>query len=343
MGRRGPGCAVWEITLKCNLKCLHCGSTAGKARSDELSTAEALQLCEDLKDIGCQGVALMGGEPLMRPDWQDIAVRVHELGMELSIITNGFALDKEVLRFIVEHQPESVAVSVDAGQASVHDRIRGVSGSFKRAQNAVNRLLNHGLATSVITTVSKLNLNELPAIRDWLLGKGIAWQIQMALPFGRLTQEHVLSKEEFYSLALFIASSQKHYQKKDLLVAGAHDMGYYARYLPDVQVNPWLGCQAGIVTLGIQSNGNILGCLALSDPFIEGNVRQRSLQDIWNDENSFSYARQVQKNDLGDNCKNCPFRSRCKGGCSAVSYSLTGKLHQGPYCLRIIEEEIFFE
>ena len=343
MGRRGPGCAVWEISLKCNLNCIHCGSTAGKARADELSTEEALQLCEDLKAIGCQGVALMGGEPLLRPDWKEIAERVHDQGMELSIITNGFAIDDEVLQGIVECQPESVAVSVDGGQASVHDRIRGVTGSFERAQNTVNRFLDQGLPTSVITTVSKLNLTQLPTIRDWLLGKGVAWQIQMAMPFGRLTRENVLSNDEFYSMALFVASSQKRYQKKELMVAGAHDMGYFSRHLPDVQVNPWLGCQAGIVTLGIQSNGNILGCLALSDPFVEGNIRQQSLQDIWNDENSFSYARHVRSNDLGEKCKNCPYRSRCKGGCSAVSFTLTGKLHQGPYCLRIIEEELLIK
>lgn len=339
MGRRGPGCAVWEISLKCNLRCLHCGSTAGKARNDELSTDEALRLCDDLKDIGCQGVALMGGEPLLRPDWMNIAERVHDLGMELSLITNGFSVTEENLQLIVKQQPDSVAVSVDGGHANVHDKIRGVSGSFEKAQNAVDRFLDQGLPTSVITTVSKLNLKELPAIRDWLLGKGVAWQIQMAMPFGRLTQEHVLSKEEFYALALFVASSQKRYPKKQLMVAGAHDMGYYSHHLPDVQINPWQGCQAGIVTLGIQSNGNIIGCLALYDPFVEGNIRQRSLQDMWYDEHSFAYARHVRTSDLGEKCRKCPYRSRCKGGCSAVSYSLTGKLHQGPYCLRTIEEE----
>ena len=84
--RPGPGCAVWEITLACNLNCIHCGSAAGKKRSDELSTDEALDLCQALKEIDCMGVALMGGEPLLRPDWVDISERVHELGMELSIM-----------------------------------------------------------------------------------------------------------------------------------------------------------------------------------------------------------------------------------------------------------------
>ena len=85
-------CAVWEFTLKCNLNCMHCGSSAGDARADELSTEEALTLCDDLKEAGCLGVALMGGEPFLRQDFPAVASRIKELGMELSVITNGTLL-----------------------------------------------------------------------------------------------------------------------------------------------------------------------------------------------------------------------------------------------------------
>lgn len=66
-------CAVWEFTLACNLNCLHCGASAGRRRDDELTTAEAVDLCHDLKRTGCLGVALMGGEPLLRDDFWEIA------------------------------------------------------------------------------------------------------------------------------------------------------------------------------------------------------------------------------------------------------------------------------
>ena len=46
-----PGCAVWELTLACNLNFMHCGSCAGKARKNELSTKEAIKLCKDLAEI----------------------------------------------------------------------------------------------------------------------------------------------------------------------------------------------------------------------------------------------------------------------------------------------------
>ncbi len=338
--RPGPGCAVWEITLRCNLNCIHCGSAAGKARPDELTTEESLDLCNQLKGIQCKGVAMMGGEPLTRPDWPIIAKHIKKLKMDLSIITNGFFQNPEIFDEIIDIKPELVSVSLDGGRAKTHDKIRGVSGSFERALSTINRFVDAGMPTSVITTVHKMNLSELKLIRNILLGKGIAWQIQMAAPFGRLTREYVLSPEEFYSVGMFIAASQKQFSNNKIMVAGAHDMGYYARLLPHLQVAPWRGCSAGIGTLGIQSNGNIQGCLALPDEFIEGNIRETPLKDIWESKEFSSYSRQVRQSDLGGACISCEHRAICKGGCSAVSHSMSGELHRDPYCLRKIEIDL---
>lgn len=336
----GPDCAVWEITLACNLNCIHCGSAAGKKRSDELTLEEAYQLCHDLKEIDCKGVALMGGEPLVRSDWYKIAQRVKDLKMELSIITNGWLVrNKEVTQHMIDLEPECVTVSLDGGEAEVHDMIRGVDGSFERATAALDKYAGLGFPTTAITTVHKMNLSQLGKIREFLLGKGIAWQIQLATPFGRLERKHVLSQEEYYSVALFVAASRKKYGD-ELLVAGAHDMGYFSSVLPELQVRGWHGCQAGITTVGIQSNGNIIGCLALGDDFIEGNIRERPLRDIWYDDGSFTFARHVKPKDIQRHCSRCEYKGLCKGGCSAVSYSMTGKLHQDPYCLHYIEQKM---
>jgi len=336
----GPGCAVWEITLACNLNCIHCGSAAGRKRDDELSTEEALQLCDDLNGIGCKGVALMGGEPLLRPDWVNLSERIHDLGMELSIITNGWlGQNDDVTQQIVDLSPECVSVSLDGGEASTHDMIRGVSGSFDRATKSIERFAQLGLPTTVITTVHKLNFKDLTKIREFLKGKGVAWQIQMATPHGRLERKHVLSQDEFYSVALFMAATRKTLSK-ELMVAGAHDMGYFSTILPELQVGGWQGCQAGMGTLGIQSNGNITGCLALQDDFIEGNIRNRPLKEIWNDESSFRYSRYVKRSDMKAHCASCEFASICGGGCTAVSVSMTKGIHQDPYCLRFIEQSM---
>ncbi len=333
----GPHCAVWELTLACNLNCIHCGSSAGRKRDDELNLEESLRLCENLKGIGCLGVALMGGEPFLHTQWYTIAKRINDLDMALSIISNGWlGTDKKITQQLLELSPECVTVSLDGGEASVHDMIRGVKGSYERATASLDHFAELGFPTTAITTVHKLNLSQLVKIREFLMGKGIAWQIQMATPFGRLEREHVLSLDEYYSVALFIAATKKRYPK-EILIAGAHDMGYYSNVLPDLQVKGWHGCQAGITTIGIQSNGNILGCLALGDDFVEGNIRTRPLDEIWYDDTSFSYARHVKQSDIGGHCISCTFRDLCKGGCSSVSYTMARALHQDPYCLHHVE------
>jgi radical SAM protein with 4Fe4S-binding SPASM domain len=305
-----------------------------------LTTEEALHLCDDLKGIGCQGVALMGGEPLLRPDWDTISERIHELGMELSIITNGWlGQNDDITQRIMDLSPECVSVSLDGGEAATHDMIRGVPGSFDRATKAIERYVSLGLPTSVITTVHKMNLKDLTKIREFLRGIGVAWQIQTATPHGRLERKHVLSKEEYYSVALFMAATRKT-MSKDLMVAGAHDMGYFSTILPELQVAAWQGCQADMGTLGIQSNGNIIGCLALQDDFIEGNVRELPLTEIWNDDSLFRYSRRVKKSDVKAHCARCEFAGPCGGVCTAMSVSLGKGIHQDPYCLRFIEKSM---
>jgi len=173
-------CAVWEFTLQCNLKCIHCGSSAGGARPGELGPGEALKLCADLKRADCLGVALMGGEPLLRKDFWAVAARIKELGMELSVITNGTVFSDEIFKKLKALKPRAVAVSLDAADAQLHDSIRGVPGACEKSRTFMARALEQGLPLSVITTVHKLNLKELPAIREQLKGRGIAWQVQTA-------------------------------------------------------------------------------------------------------------------------------------------------------------------
>ena len=94
--RHRPRNCVWELTLDCNLNCVHCGSSAGRARHAELSTEEALDVVRQLRDLGCELVTLSGGEPLLRPDWFEIARAIADSGMYVNMVTNGLLVDDEV-------------------------------------------------------------------------------------------------------------------------------------------------------------------------------------------------------------------------------------------------------
>jgi radical SAM protein with 4Fe4S-binding SPASM domain len=336
---------VWEFTLACNLNCLHCGSSAGRMRADELTTSEAERLCHDLKRAGCLGITLMGGEPLLRKDFWQIASLVGNLGMELTVITNGTVYDEETFSKLKLLGPRTVAVSLDASKPELHDQIRDHMGAFAKACDFINRARNNGLPVSVITTVHKMNLKELPALRELLLGRNIAWQIQVAGSEGRrFPKELLLDEEDFYSVGMFIASTRKEYSVKQMPVMGAHDLGFNSMVLNNISLAPeWTGCQAGISVMGIQSNGNIKGCLSMDDSTIEGNVRDTDIHERWNSNSAFPYSRGFTAKVAGDNCASCDHLDTCKGGCNEMSLMKTGRLHNDPYCFYAIEKRLFNE
>ena len=333
-------CAVWEFTLACNLDCIHCGSSAGSKREKELDTDEALKLCDDLKAAGCGGVALMGGEPFLRGDFWAVASKIRELGMELSVITNGTVRPKDVFSRLKALSPRAVAVSIDAAEPALHDRIRGREGAFADSWSFMNDALAAGLPVSVITTVHKLNLGQLAALREKLKGKGLAWQVQTAGAEGRrFPKKLLLDRDEFYAVGMFIESTRRRYKPEDLALIGAHDLGYNSARLINVSLyEKWEGCQAGVSILGIRSDGGLIGCLAINDDrFVEGNARTTRVKALWRSRSAFPYTRNFRKADAGPECAECRHLDSCKGGCSEMSLMKTGRLHNDPYCFYAIE------
>ena len=329
---RSLDCAIWEFTLACNLRCSHCGSSAGNARPDELSTDEAFKLSEMLASEGCKEVCLMGGEPLLRKDFVQVSKCVQQLGMKLSMVSNGTLMGR-FADSISALDPEVVGISLD-GMKDSHEGIRGKN-TWDKTVEAIDMLRDRGVQTTVITAVSKLNFRDLPHMRELLAPKGVNWQIQTAMPFGNFTREQTLSPEEFYATALFIAKEGLRDRSERMRIAGAHCYGYFSKVLPG---SSWKGCTAGISTIGITSDGGIVGCLSMgNDRYVEGNVRERHFRDIWNDEDAFAYTRKFEERDLGENCAGCRYGLRCGGGCNSVSLALTGKFHNDPYCFRSIE------
>lgn len=331
---RGLKCAIWELTLACNLRCSHCGSSAGQARPNELTKSECINLCEQLAGMGCEVVALMGGEPFLREDSFQIARSVKQLGMKVNFVSNGMVVDK-FINEIVGVDPQVVGISLD-GMKESHESIRG-RGTWEKTLSAIDMLRANGVQTTIITTVSKVNLPDLPELKDLILGRGVNWQIQVAMPFGNFRRELALSREQFYATALFIAKQRLNNRFEDLPVVGAHCYGYFSKVLPGCS---WSGCTAGVSTIGITSDGGIVGCLSMgNDRFVEGNIRQTSLKDIWDNPKSFAYNRDPTKKILGPNCIKCPNGSRCGGGCNSVSHTMTGQFHNDPYCFYAIEKE----
>src|SRR5262249_31496199 len=174
-----PVYAVWEIPLRCALACRHCGSRAGRARPDELDTAECLDLVAQLADLGVMEVTVIGGEAYLRDDWLEIVRAIRAAGMQCTMTTGGRGVTAERAGAAAEAGLASASVSID-GLAATHDRLRGVAGSHRAALEAAGHLRAAGIGLSVNTQINRLSMAELPEVLETAIAAGArAWQIQL--------------------------------------------------------------------------------------------------------------------------------------------------------------------
>jgi len=335
-----PVTAVWEITMDCNLRCKHCGSSCEGPLPDELTTDEALSLCDDIGKLGLKWVTLSGGEPLTRKDWHVIAGRLRQNNVIPNIITNGWYITEEILDKAAESGVGTFAISLD-GLCETHDFIRK-KGSFDRIMAALDLTRKKNITAGVITTVTKKNITELRDLREIILDKGVTvWQVQIGLPMGNFVDySHLLISTEQVDEIIdfsFESVSDARYS-----IYPADCIGYYN--VKEVQVRSkayrsgspllWQGCTAGKRSFGILHNGDIVGCTSIRDrQFIEGNIRERSLSDIWNNEESFGWSRGMAKEKLGGLCTKCKYGDTCLGGCPNTRLTMNGDIHsENKYC-----------
>jgi radical SAM protein with 4Fe4S-binding SPASM domain len=332
-----PFVVGWELTLACNLRCRHCGSSAALPRPDELSLQESLAICDQFPDLLVQEVDFTGGEPLLRPDWQPIAMRLRDLGIFTKVVTNGLTLTPDTVARLQDAGIVGLGVSID-GLSDPHDSIRNCAGAFDRSVAGIKRALEAGLPVTVITTVNALNVGELSGLHALLRSIGVRkWQVQPIFPLGRgqLCSDLILSPPAYMRLGAFVLEWGPHAAETGLDILPGDSYGYYTEL--DTREPPWRGCNAGQVLCGITSNGKIKGCLSMPDDLIQGDLRERDLWDIWFDKDAFAYTRHYSPDQLGPGCRSCDRAEQCRGGCSSMSYACTGTFHSDPYCFYRIQ------
>lgn len=327
---------VWEITLACCFSCKYCGSSGGKARANELTTDECLDVARQLSELGCRRISLIGGEVFMRRDWYTIVKALTDLGIRVCIITNGFLFTDAIIRQLKSANIESVAVSLD-GPEEVHDKYRQ-SGSYSRAKQAVDTLSANGIPVTMITTLNRENAEHLEAfyqqIRHWPLR---AWQIQACSPMGNAAKNQLDYAFDFRRVLEFVGRTM---YTAPFPMGVADNIGYFTGLEGSLRGNlsgkaVFPGCSAGITAIGIDSIGNVRGCESMYDDcFIEGNLRQKSLREIWEDPDAFAYNRKFTTDMLTGKCANCPNGPYCAGGCRSYNHFVHGKLYESPFCAR---------
>jgi len=333
---------VWEITLRCDLGCRHCGSRAGKARPDELTTEDCLDVVRQLDELGVREVTLIGGEAYLREDWDTIAAAIVERGMRCGITTGGRGLSAERVQRAVDAGVTTISVSLD-GLEQTHDLQRGARGSWKAAVASAERIAATPMRLATNTQINRLSMPELVAMADLLHELGSeAWQLQLTVPMGRAADRPELLLQPYDLLELFPLLAWIKKEKlspRGIAVFPGNNIGYFGPYEEALRYGGaagthWAGCGAGTACIGVEADGKIKGCPSLpSDRYTGGNFRTDALAEVVAGAEPLTHIGARTRDDLWGFCGTCYYADICKAGCTWTSQVLMGRPGNNPYCI----------
>jgi radical SAM protein with 4Fe4S-binding SPASM domain len=339
-----PSYVVWEVTLACDLACHHCGSRAARARPDELTTEEALDLADQLAALGANEVTIIGGEAYLRDDWTDIIRRIVSHGMRCGMATGGRGLTTERILAAKAAGLEAISVSVD-GLEEQHDALRGVRGSFRAAIDAMDRVRAiGGIRLTANTQINKHSLPVLEEVFDVIATHGAtAWQVQLTAAMGRAADPFkgggpvFLEPYEVLYAHPKLARLKREGERRGVTLWPGNNVGHFGPFEGVIRGHFKAGyrgaCGAGRLSLGIEANGDVKGCPSLpTREYVGGNVREQRLVDIWERSAPLRFTRDLTAQDLKGFCKDCYYADECRGGCHWTSHVLLGYRGDNPYC-----------
>lgn len=335
-----PAYVVWELTLRCDQPCRHCGSRAGAAREDELSVDEALAVVGQLAAMRAREVVLIGGEAYLHPGFLAIIRALKAAGIRPEMTTGGRGITRELADAMAEAGLYSASVSVD-GLETAHDLIRKAAGSHRSAVAALGHLRAAGLKIGANTNINRVNAPDLEALYELLLAAGVrSWQVQITVPLGRAADRPAMLLQPYDLLDVVprLAALKRRAFAAGMLLMPGNNLGYFGpeeglmRSPKEGGNDHWQGCHAGRLILGIESDGGVKGCPSLQPVYVGGNLRERSLREIWETSPALAFTRTRTVADLWGFCRTCPFAQVCMGGCSFTAHSLFGRPGNNPYC-----------
>jgi radical SAM protein with 4Fe4S-binding SPASM domain len=331
---------VWEITLRCDQACHFCGSRAGVARTDELTTEQILDAIAQLAEMGTREVALHGGEAYLRDDFLTIVKAIHDHGMDATMVTGGRGFDAELAGKVAEAGIRSVSLSID-GLAATHDELRGLRGGHAKALEALENLIAAGVSVGCNTQLNRRNFRELPELADLLCKHPLyGWQVQLMVPMGRAAEASDLWLQPYDMLELIpiVAGARERCERDGLKLWPGDNVGYFGPFEHALRHERSRsghsgGCGGGVLTMGLESHGDVKGCSAMSsEGFVAGNLRTSKLRDLWQTAPELRYMRDFKLDNLWGYCRECYYGEVCRGGCLWTAATLLGRWGNNPYC-----------
>ncbi len=349
---------VWNITQRCNLKCVHCYAAGTPDLRSECTTEEAKGIIRDLAAFGCPVLLFSGGEPFVRPDILELAAYAKERGLRVVFSTNGTLVTPEIAAKIAEIGVSYVGISLD-GMREVHDAFRGVPGAFDASLSAIRACRDAGVKVGLRVTVTRDNADQIPAVFRLMREEKIPRICFYHLVYsgrGAEIAAHDLSHDETRRMVdLVIDETRAAFaagQPLEVLTVDNHCDAPYLWLRMIREGNPRAGSVFELLQMnGGNSSGNGIACISWDgavypDQFWRnhpvGNVREKPFSAIWGAPPPGSLLAQLRDKPahVTGRCRQCRFLNVCGGNFRARAEAVTGELWGVDPACYLTDEEI---
>ena len=349
---------VWNMTRRCNLKCIHCYSNSRNIRyKNELTTDEGGKLISDLAAFRSPVILFSGGEPLMREDLPELVGFAADQGMRAVISTNGTLLTKKTVNILKKTGISYVGVSLD-GMEKTHDRFRGMEGAFDMTIKGIRTCLEEGIKVGVRLTMNRKNFSDIPAIFNLIEKENIPRACFYHLVYSgrgsKLIDEDLSHEESRRVIDIIMDRTRDLFDRgkpKEILTVDNHADGPYV-YMRMQREDPVKAKE--IMSLLLLNEGNSsgkgIGCVSWdgevhADQFWRdtsfGNVRKRPFSEIWVDtSNELMVRLKDKKQYVKGRCSTCRWLAMCGGNFRARAEAVTGDIWAPDPACYLTEEEI---
>lgn len=351
---------VWNSTRTCNLRCRHCYMDSdAKKYSDELTTDEAKKFIDDLADFKVPVLLFSGGEPLMRPDFFELAAYAAEKKVRPTLSTNGTLITREVAEKIKSIGVGYVGISLD-GLREVNDKFRGVKGAYQKAMEGIKNCVAVGQRVGLRFTINRHNFEELDKIFDFIeeekINRVCFYHLVYSGRGNKMIDEDVTPEESRRAMDKIIERTKDFERRgleKEILTVDNHCDGVYMylKFLAEgdtqtaEQIKKFIsmngGNRSGIAFGEVDPAGYVH-----PDQFTQhhtfGNVREKKFGDIWTDvSNPILAGLKDRKPLLKGRCARCKFLDNCNGNFRTRAEAKTGDFWESDPACYLTDEEIF--
>jgi len=289
--KRVPFSVVFEITNRCNLRCLHCYLPNDQSQGEgEMTFLKIKTILDDLEKSGCLKLTLTGGEPTLREDFPEILSCCIQKGFATTLFTNATHFTPQVKEAIRERPPFAVECSLYGASARVHDAITRAEGSFALAFENLKWMTARGIRVIVKSVTLSLNLQEIEAIEEACKRLGVIHQ-----PTFRVFP------------SLNPARSPERLRIKPKEIKALLRMRMKLPSSPDPPRGEWI-CNAGREACSISADGKVYPCVVLR--WECGDLKRTPFRDLWSRSPVLEKIRSYQEEAFLD-CFRCKRRAAC--------------------------------